>query len=126
MIRSSQFVNQAVLIGNERKFASALIVPNFEMLDSYAKHKGFKPMSPAEYCRDAKIIDLFERQVASATRGLAKFETVKKLALLENELSVDGGELTPTMKMKRRVIDSKYKDIIDRMYADAENEKPAE
>jgi long-chain acyl-CoA synthetase len=126
MIRSSRFVNQVVLIGNERKFASALIVPNFEMLDSYAKHKGIKQMSPSEYCRDAKIIDLFERQVASVTQGLAKFETVKKIALLEKELSVDGGELTPTMKMKRRVIDTKYKDVIDKIYADAENEKPAE
>ena len=126
MIRSSRFVNQVVLIGNERKFASALIVPNFEMLDSYAKHKGFDQMSPAEYCQDPKILDLFERQVAAATQGLAKFETVKKIALLENELSVDGGELTPTMKMKRRVIDTKYKDVIDRIYADAENEKPAE
>lgn len=126
MIRSSRFVNQVVLIGNERKFASALIVPNFEMLDSYAKHKGFKPMSPEEYCSDPKIVDLFERQVASVTQGLAKFETVKKIALLDKELSVDGGELTPTMKMKRRVIDSKYKDVIDKIYEDAENEKPAE
>ncbi len=119
MIRSSRFVNQVVLIGNERKFASALIVPNFDMLDSYAKHKGLKQMSPGEYCNDPKILDLFERQVAAATTALAKFETVKKIALLENELSVDGGELTPTMKMKRRVIDTKYKDVIDRLYADA-------
>ncbi|MEQ1762403.1 MAG: long-chain fatty acid--CoA ligase [Pyrinomonadaceae bacterium] len=126
MIRSSRFVNQVALIGNERKFAAALIVPNFEMLDSYAKHKGLKQMSPAEYCSDPKILDLFERQVAGVTEGLAKYETVKKIALLENELSVDGGELTPTMKMKRRVIDTKYRQIIDRIYADAENEKPAE
>lgn len=120
MIRSSRFVNQVVLIGNERKFASALIVPNFEMLDSYAKHKGFGKMSPAEFCSDPRIIDLFERQVESATKGLAKFETVKKIALLENELSVDGGELTPTMKLKRRVIDTKYKDVIDRIYVKTE------
>ena len=124
MIRSSRFVNQVVLIGNERKFASALIVPNFEMLDSYAKHKGLKQMSPEEYCSDPKIIDLFERQVAGVTQGLAKFETVKKIALLDKELSVNGGELTPTLKMKRRVIDTKYKDLIDRIYA--ENEKPAD
>ena len=80
----------------------------------------------SEYCSDSKIIDLFVRQVAGVTHGLAKYETVKKIALLENELSVDGGELTPTMKMKRRVIDTKYKDIIDRIYSDAENEKPAD
>lgn len=118
MIRSSRFVNQAVLIGNERKFAAALIVPNFEMLDSYAKHKGIKPMSASEYCHDERIIDLFERQVAAATKGLAKFETVKKIALIEKEMTVDGGELTPTMKLKRRVIDEKYKDVIDEIYVE--------
>lgn len=120
MIRSSRFVNQAVLIGNERKFAAALIVPNFDMLDSYAKHKGLKPMPPAEFCKDAKIIDLFERQIAAATKGLAKFETVKKIALIEKEMTVEGGELTPTMKLKRRVIDEKYRSVIDEIYAEAE------
>ena len=59
-----------------------------------------------------------ERQVASHTAGLARFETVKKIALLEKEFSVEGGELTPTLKIKRRVIDEKYKAVIDRMYAD--------
>lgn len=120
MIRSSRFVNQAVLVGNERKFAAALIVPNFEMLESYAKHKGFKPMSPAEFCKDSRIIDLFERQVSAATKGLAKFETVKKIALVEKEMTVEGGELTPTMKLKRRVIDEKYKDVINEIYSEAE------
>lgn len=126
MIRSSRFVNQVVLIGNERKFAAALIVPNFEMLDSYAKHKNLGRMSSEEYCSDARIIDLFERQVAAATKGLAKFESVKKIALIEKEMTVEGGELTPTMKLKRRVIDEKYKDVIDQIYADAENQKAAD
>lgn len=118
LIRSSRFVSQAVLIGNERKFASALIVPNFEMLDAYAKHKGFAPMSPKEYCTDPRIIDLFERQIEAATKGLGKFETVKKFRLIENEFTVDGGELTPTMKLRRRIVDEKYKDLIDEMYKD--------
>jgi long-chain acyl-CoA synthetase len=116
MIRSSRFVSQAVLVGNERKFAAALIVPNFEMLLSYAKHKGLDLETPEQFCKSPRIIDLIERQVAAATRGLARYETVKKIALLENELTVDGGELTPTLKVKRRVVDQKYKDIIDRMY----------
>lgn len=118
MIRSSRFVNQVVLIGNERKFAAALIVPNFEMLDSYAKHKNLGRLSASEYCADARIIDLFERQVAAATKGLAKFETVKKIALIEKEMTVESGELTPTMKLKRRVIDEKYKNVIDQIYAE--------
>jgi long-chain acyl-CoA synthetase len=118
MIRSSRFVNQVVLVGNERKFAAALIVPNFEMLESYARHKGFPTMTSAEFCRDSRIIDLMERQVASATAGLARFETVKKIALLDKEFSVAGGELTPTLKVKRRVINEKYKDVIERLYSE--------
>ncbi|MDM7922257.1 MAG: AMP-dependent synthetase/ligase, partial [Pyrinomonadaceae bacterium] len=116
MMRSSRFVSQAVLVGNGRKFAAALIVPNFEMLESYARHKGLELSKPAEFIADPKIKDLFERQVAEHTKGLAQFETVKKIALLQNELTVDGGELTPTMKVKRRVVDEKYKALIDEMY----------
>ena len=124
-IKTSRFVSQVVLVGNERKFPAALIVPNFEMLASYAKHKGLKLETPAEFCADRRIIDLFERQVAGVMDGLAKYETVKKIALLENELSVEGGELTPTLKVKRRVVDEKYRSVIDKIYEDAENEKPA-
>ena len=117
-IRSSRFVNQVVLVGNDRKYAVALIVPNFDMLESYVKHKGLPAMTRPEYCKDPRIIDLMERQVASATKVLARFESVKKIALLENEFTVEGGELTPTMKVKRRVIDQKYKDLIDRTYSE--------
>jgi long-chain acyl-CoA synthetase len=125
MIRSSRFVSQVVLVGNERKFPAALIVPNFEMLESYAKQKGLSIKTPSDFCSSGKIINLLERQVAGLTEGLAKYEKVKKIALLENELSVAGGELTPTLKVKRRVVDEKYKAVIDKIYQDAENEKPA-
>ena len=117
-IRSSRFVNQVVLVGNERNYAVALIVPNFEMLESYAKHKGFPTMTHSEFCRDKRIVDLFERQVGTATEGLARFESVKKIALLDKEFSVVGGELTPTLKVKRWVINEKYKHVIDRLYAE--------
>jgi long-chain acyl-CoA synthetase len=120
MIRSSRFVNQAVLVGNERKFAAALIVPNFEQLESYAHIKGLELSTPKEFCESPRIIDLMERQIAAATTKLAKYETVKKIVLLENELTVESGELTPTLKIKRRVVNDKYKDVIDKIYADAE------
>jgi long-chain acyl-CoA synthetase len=109
-------VNQAVLIGNERKFPAALIVPNFEQLASYAKLKGLDLKTPEEFCRDEKIIDLFERQVASLTGDLSQFEKVKKIALLPREFTVESGELTPTLKVKRRVIDEKYRSLIDELY----------
>ena len=118
MIRSSRFVAQAVLVGNERKFAAALVVPNFEMLESYVKLKGLDAKTPSEMCADPRIINLIERQIDSATQSLARYEKVKKVALLPNELSVEGGELTPTLKIKRRVVEEKYKDVIESLYPD--------
>ena len=121
LIRSSRFVSQVVLIGNERKFPAALIVPNFDQLRAYAKHKNFTAGSHEEFCSDPKIYDLFERQVAKATEQLSHYEKVKRFALLPCEFSIEGNELTPTLKIKRRVIDKKYKNIIDKIYADAES-----
>ena len=116
MLRASRFVNQAILVGNKRKFPAALIVPNFEMLESYAKLKELDIRTPKEFCTHPRILDLFERQIEAMTPGLAKYEKVKKFALLEHELSVENGELTPTLKVKRRVVDDRYKDIIDQLY----------
>jgi long-chain acyl-CoA synthetase len=116
MLRASRFISQAVLVGNERKFPAALIVPNFEMLASYAEVKGLECRTPAEMCRHERILDLFVRQIDSVTAGLAQFERVKKFALLERELSVERGELTPTLKIKRRVIDERYRDVIEKLY----------
>lgn len=123
LLRSSRFVSQAVLVGNERKFAAALIVPNFEMLESYARLKELDLKTPAEFCNNERIIDLFTRQIAAMTTNLSNYERVKKFALLEHELTVENGELTPTLKVKRRVVDEKYRDVIDRMYQDRQPER---
>lgn len=118
MIKASRFISQVVLIGNNRKFPSALVVPNFDQLQSYAKHKGMNLTTPAEFCNNDTIIDLMERQVQKYTTGLAQFEKVKKIRLLPNELTVDGGELTPTLKVKRRVVDEKYATLIEEIYGE--------
>jgi len=123
MIKASRFVSQVVLIGNGRKFPAALIVPNFEQLKNYAKIKNLNIETHAEFCSHPGIINLIERQITELTENLSHYEKVKKIALLENELSVEGGELTPTLKVKRRVIDEKYSDVIEKIYADTENEK---
>lgn len=120
MIRASRFVSQTVLVGNERKFPAALIVPNFEQLESYAQLKGLALKTPRDFCASPRIVDLLERQVAVLTENLSQYEKVKKIVLLENEMTVEGGELTPTLKVKRRVIDEKYKSVIDKIYADTE------
>ncbi len=123
MIKGSRFVNQVVLIGNGRKFPAALIVPDWELIESYAQLKGIKETSHAELCRHPRIIDLFQRQIAGLTTDLAQYERVKKVGLLENELTIEGGELTPTLKVKRRIVDEKYRDAIDRLYEEADTDR---
>jgi long-chain acyl-CoA synthetase len=118
-IKGSRFVNQVVLIGAERKFPAALIVPDWEQLESYCKLKGIEVKSHSELCRHPRIIDLIQRQIDSLTPNLAKYEKIKKVALLENEFTIEGGELTPTLKVKRRVIDEKYRDVIERIYGNS-------
>lgn len=115
-IKGSRFVNQVVLIGAERKFPAALIVPVWEQLESYCKLKGISVASRSELCSHPRIIDLIQRQIDALTPNLAKYERIKKIALLENEFTIEGGELTPTLKVKRRVIDEKYRDVIERLY----------
>jgi long-chain acyl-CoA synthetase len=119
-IKGSRFVNQVVLIGHGRKYAAALIVPDWDQLRAYTQHKGIRDAgdTPAELCRDARILDLMQRQVDSLCADLSQYERVKRVALLERELSIEGGELTPTLKVKRRVVDEKYRDVIARLYAE--------
>jgi long-chain acyl-CoA synthetase len=119
-IKGSRFVSQVVLIGNGRRFPAALIVPAWEQVESYARLKGIDASNRGELCQNPRIVDLFQRQVAGLTLDLAKYEQIKRIALLENEFTIEGGELTPTLKVKRRVIDQKYHEVIERLYREAE------
>jgi long-chain acyl-CoA synthetase len=116
LIKTSRFVNQVVVIGDGRKFPAALIVPDWQQLEDDAQYKGYELRTRAEFCRDPRIIDLFERQIAARMKDLAQFEKVKRIALLEKEFTLEGGELTPTLKVKRRVIDQEFREVIDRIY----------
>jgi len=119
LLKSSRFISQVVVIGNGRKFASALIVPNMEMLRSYAQVKGMSAASDDELISNPRIIDLIQRQVDKYTKGLSKYEKIKKVALLGEELTIEGGELTPTLKPRRKVIDEKYARVIEQLYAES-------
>lgn len=125
MIKTSRFVSQVVLVGNDRKFAAALIVPDFEQLESFARQENLSLKSPREFVENENVLRLFEKEIEKHCAKLSNYEKVKKVALLEDELTVEGGELTPTLKIKRRVVDEKYKDVINKIYSDAEKEKSA-
>ena len=119
LIKSSRFVSQVVVVGNGRKFASALIVPNLEILRSYAELKNIAFTNESELIANPRIIDLIQRQIDKHTSELARYEKVKKVALLERELTVESGELTPTLKPRRRFIETKYASLIDRLYEES-------
>lgn len=117
-IKRSRYVSQVILIGNERKFPSALIVPDWEQIKANDELKIVMNMSPDERCTDKRLIGFYEAEVAVQMQDLAQFERVKRIALLPHELTTESGELTPTMKVKRRVIDEKYRTVIERIYAE--------
>jgi len=121
LIKSSRFVSQVFVVGNARKFPAALIVPNMELVRSYAGMKGIRYQADRELLTDPRIIDLFQRQVDKYTAGLGQWEKVKKVALLDHELTIESGDLTPTLKARRSVIESHFADVIARLYAEEKN-----
>jgi long-chain acyl-CoA synthetase len=117
LIKTNKYVSEAVVIGDKRKFPAVLIVPNWDQLEKYAKLKNIIYTDRGQLLQMPTIQAKMEKEVQGQLTGLARFETPKKIALLEHDFSIDRGELTPTMKVKRRVIDKTYKDVIDKLYA---------
>ncbi len=117
-LKESIYIEQAIAIGENRKHPSALIVPNFEAISTYCKENNLlQGISKTEdIVRNDNIINLFQSQIEHCNQFLARFEQVKKIVVLPHVWSIETGELTPTMKIKRRTIKDKYKDIIDKLY----------
>ncbi|MEO7456326.1 MAG: long-chain fatty acid--CoA ligase, partial [Gemmatimonadaceae bacterium] len=116
-IKTNKYVSQAVVIGDKRKFPVVLVVPNWDQLEKYAKLKNIIWTHRAQLLEMPTIQAKMEKEVLGQLTSLAPFETPKKIALLEHDFSIERGELTPTMKVKRRVVDKTYKDVIDKLYA---------
>jgi long-chain acyl-CoA synthetase len=116
LVKTNQFVSQAVMIGDKRKFPVMLVVPNFEQLERWAKASNLTWASNSQLLEMPTVQAKMEKEVFGALSGLAKFELPKKVALIEQDFSIERGELTPTLKVKRRVIDRTYKSRIDQLY----------
>jgi long-chain acyl-CoA synthetase len=117
-IKTNKYISQAVMIGDKRKFPVLLVVPNFDQLEPWAGRKNIIWTSRSQLLTMPTVKAKIEKEVAKETDGLARYETPKKIALLEHDFSVERGELTPTLKVKRRVIDRDYKALIDALYAE--------
>jgi len=99
--------------------ASALVVPNFETLERWAREKGLATGSREDLVRKPEVVEHYRRLIEALTPDLAQFEKIKRIALLPRELSQASGELTPSLKVKRRVVEERYEAQIDGMYGDA-------
>ena len=117
-LKVNLLVAQAALVGDKHKFISALISPNFPALEDWAKRHGIQAKYRAELVADRRVIALYGEIVREVNAGLANFETLKRFRVVAEEWSIETGELTPSMKLKRRVIMAQYEDVIAEMYAD--------
>ncbi len=115
---TDRYIEQVYVVGDARKYIAALIIPNFEALEVWAGKKGVEYNNRKDLVRNEKVRELMQRSVDKANAALAKHETIKRFQMLENEFSEKSGELTPTLKVKRKVVEEKYKDIINSLYPD--------
>lgn len=117
-IGKDHYIEQIAVIADTRKFVSALIVPCFDTLEEYAKELNIIYHDRLELIKNHQIVEMFEKRIEGLQKELAKFEQVKKFKLLPKEFSIDEGELTPTQKLRRKVINDRYQNEIEDMYDD--------
>lgn len=115
-LKESPYVNEAVVIGDGRKYLTALLTLEPDAAAAFAREKG---LDPREVHKAPELLELLEAHVQRVNENLAQVEQIKKFTVLERNFSVEAGELTPTMKVKRRVVQEHFQAEIDRMYADA-------
>ncbi len=116
-LKASPYIADALVIADGRHFPSALIIPNFAALERLAGEQGIHVAAPADLARHPKVIERLEKEVEGRCADLAPFERIKKITVLDREFSITDGEMTPTMKIRRREVEKRYREVIDRMYA---------
>jgi long-chain acyl-CoA synthetase len=123
-LKTSPYILNAMVVGDQRKFVVALIVPNPVTVSAKLAEDGLKLSTNAELAAHPATHSLIEKEVARLTTHLAQYETIKRFALLPDDFSFDGGSLTFTMKLKRRVVEQQFSDAINTLYADVAEPRP--
>jgi long-chain acyl-CoA synthetase len=118
-LKTHPLIAEVVIVGNRRNFPAALVVPNFEALEAWARSQGLAFKGREELIGRPEVVAHYEQIIQEMTPDLAQFEKIKKIALVPREFTLEAGELTPTLKVRRRVVEDKYKDVIDRLYGGA-------
>jgi long-chain acyl-CoA synthetase len=113
---ANKFIEQFVLIGDKRTFLSALIVPDYDALREFAKANAVMFSDMPDLLKKKEIIQLFEKEIVLIQKQLANYEKVRKFALMDRAFTIEDGEMTPSMKIRRKIVEEKYKAEIERMY----------
>ncbi len=116
-LKESPFIEQILVVGSERKFVGALIVPSFTNLENWLEKNGLPKLSKEKALNDPKVLELFKQEVEEKNQYFNHVEQIKKFELLPNEWGIETGEMTPKMSLKRKIIMEKYRDAIDRIYS---------
>ena len=118
-LKTNAYIAELVVVGNKRKFPSALVVPDFEKLNLWCRTQSIAAESPDDMAAHPKVTEFILEEIESLSSAFAQYERIKKITILAKEFTIEDGELTPTMKVKRKVIESRYEDLINEMYASA-------
>jgi long-chain acyl-CoA synthetase len=118
LIQASPLIASAVVVGNSRKFISALVVPDFEKLEAHARAEGISFADRADLCRRPEIVNFLLDEVNRMTPELASYERVKRIAVLDRDFDIGMGEVTPTLKVRRNIVEHKYAGLIESLYRD--------
>ncbi|MGZ7065206.1 MAG: AMP-dependent synthetase/ligase [Candidatus Aminicenantales bacterium] len=116
VLKLSPYIANAVVIGDRRRFVSALIVPDFEKLEAYAKAQNIPFQDRDGLVKDVRIADFLKAEVDRATPLLAAYERIKKIVVLARDFDIEKGEITPSLKVRRTIIEGRYQDLIESMY----------
>lgn len=111
-----KYIDQVAIIADQRKYVSALIIPEYRMLEEYAKEKGIAFENRQQLCDNEQIHEMLKERIDTIQQQLAQYEQIKRFTLLPEPFSMEKGELTNTLKIKRRVLNENYKELIDKMY----------
>jgi len=120
VLKANPLVSQAAIIGDRRKFPAVIIAPHFPVLENWAKENNVSFSSHAQLITNPRVQELYEGIIEALNQKLAQFEKLKKVLLVPDEFSIATGELTPSMKLKRRFVEEKYQSQIDSLYSNAE------
>lgn len=115
-LKANPLVAEAIVLGDRRKFPSAIIAPHFPALEDWANEQGIAVLPREQMVAHERVVALYKKIVAEANKELADFERIKKVMLVADEFSIASGALTPTMKLKRRVVESRYQEKIEQLY----------